>query len=192
MDTYTHIHTHANMYAHIYTHVLTVSLHSLGVRAHNHWLAPSCYTRPVSGCSQRAQAHHLPPFADDDNDAVLFEKIKKGNYDADDPIWEHISVGAKDAVARLLTVDTRKRMSAAQALVHPWIDKGIRYPSAPPQAAAGVICLPLLTSRIRLLPWLLLFPCPTPLPSLLTDSCIALLHARISAQYNQEMKEVGL
>jgi len=25
--------------------------------------------------------------ADDDNDAVLFEKIKKGNYDADDPIW---------------------------------------------------------------------------------------------------------
>lgn len=68
--------------------------------------------------------------ADDDNDAVLFEKIKKGNYDADDPIWEHISVGAKDAVARLLTVDTRKRLTAAQALMHPWIDKGIRTPSS--------------------------------------------------------------
>eukprot|EP00983_Pelagomonas_calceolata_P064999 1148393-Pelagomonas_calceolata.AAC.4 len=74
----------------------------------------------------------------DDNDAVLFEKIKKGNYDADDPIWEHISIGAKDAVARLLTVDTRKRLSATQALAHPWIDKGIRYPSqAPPPSSAG-------------------------------------------------------
>ncbi|KAF5829297.1 kinase-like domain-containing protein [Dunaliella salina] len=77
------------------------------------------------------------PF-DDDNDAVLFEKIKKGNYDADDPIWEHISIGAKDAVARLLTVDTRKRLSAAQALAHPWIDRGIRYPNqAPPPASAS-------------------------------------------------------
>ena len=33
--------------------------------------------------------------ADDGNDAVLFEKIKKGNYDADDPIWENISADAK-------------------------------------------------------------------------------------------------
>jgi hypothetical protein len=33
--------------------------------------------------------------ADDDNDAVLFEKIKKGNYDADDPIWDNISADAK-------------------------------------------------------------------------------------------------
>lgn len=68
---------------------------------------------------------------------MLFEKIKKGHYDADDPIWEHISVGAKDAVARLLTVDTRKRMSANQALMHPWIDKGVRFPSAPQPAPAG-------------------------------------------------------
>lgn len=42
--------------------------------------------------------------ADDDNDAVLFEKIKSGNYDADDPIWENISAEAKDVVAKLLTV----------------------------------------------------------------------------------------
>lgn len=44
---------------------------------------------------------HVP---DDDNDAVLFEKIKSGNYDADDPIWENISDEAKDVVAKLLTV----------------------------------------------------------------------------------------
>jgi len=35
---------------------------------------------------------------------VLFEKIKSGNYDADDPIWENISAQAKDIVAKLLTV----------------------------------------------------------------------------------------
>mmetsp|Transcript_9299 Transcript_9299/g.19867 ORF Transcript_9299/g.19867 Transcript_9299/m.19867 type:complete len:358 (+) Transcript_9299:60-1133(+) len=60
------------------------------------------------------------PF-DDDNDAVLFEKIKKGNYDADDPIWENISADAKDIVAKLLTVDSGKRLTAEQALQHPWV-----------------------------------------------------------------------
>lgn len=60
------------------------------------------------------------PF-DDDNDAVLFEKIKKGNYDAEDPIWDGISPDAKDIVAKLLTVDASKRLSAQQALQHPWV-----------------------------------------------------------------------
>ena len=36
--------------------------------------------------------------ADDENDAVLFEKIKKGEYDADDPIWDNVSLPAKDLV----------------------------------------------------------------------------------------------
>lgn len=39
--------------------------------------------------------------ADDENDAVLFEKIKKGEYDADDPIWDSVSVPAKDLVVSL-------------------------------------------------------------------------------------------
>lgn len=60
------------------------------------------------------------PF-DDDNDAVLFEKIKSGNYDADDPIWDNISPEAKDIVAKLLTVDSGKRLTAEQALQHPWV-----------------------------------------------------------------------
>lgn len=36
--------------------------------------------------------------ADDENDAILFEKIKLGEYDADDPIWDHVSDSAKDLV----------------------------------------------------------------------------------------------
>ena len=59
--------------------------------------------------------------SDDDNDAVLFEKIKKGNYDADDPIWENISPDAKDIVAKLLTVDSAARLTAEEALGHRWV-----------------------------------------------------------------------
>lgn len=59
--------------------------------------------------------------ADDDNDAVLFEKIKSGEYDADDPVWDHVSDDAKDLVARLLVVDASRRLSAGQALAHPWL-----------------------------------------------------------------------
>jgi hypothetical protein len=43
---------------------------------------------------------------------VLFEKIKSGNYDADDPIWENISDEAKDVVAKLLTVRAAARARA--------------------------------------------------------------------------------
>lgn len=57
--------------------------------------------------------------ADDDNDAVLFEKIKKGNYDADDPIWDNISVEAKTLVAQLLTVDTGVLLNL-NVSIFPW------------------------------------------------------------------------
>jgi len=40
-------------------------------------------------CPEQRSAHRLP--ADDDVDAVLFEKIRSGEYDADDPIWDSIS-----------------------------------------------------------------------------------------------------
>lgn len=62
------------------------------------------------------------PF-DDDNDHVLFEKIKAGKYDDDDPIWENISSEAKDLCFSLLTVDVAKRPTAAEALNHPWLAK---------------------------------------------------------------------
>ncbi len=77
----------------------------------------------------------LVRFADDDNDAVLFEKIKKGNYDADDPIWENISPEAKDVVAKLLTVDSDKRLTAEEALGHPWVQG--KTPTTVDEGGAG-------------------------------------------------------
>lgn len=82
---------------------------------------PHVWPRTQCMASAHPHPHPPPPPTDDDNDAVLFEKIKKGNYDADDPIWENISPEAKDVVAKLLTVDSGKRLTAEQAMHHPWV-----------------------------------------------------------------------
>lgn len=39
------------------------------------------------------------PF-DDDNDAVLYQKIRTGALDMKDPAWEAVSPGSKDFVVR--------------------------------------------------------------------------------------------
>ena len=39
------------------------------------------------------------PF-DDDNAAVLYQKIRRGELDMDDPVWEIVSPGSKDFVVR--------------------------------------------------------------------------------------------
>ena len=40
--------------------------------------------------------------ADDDVDAVLFEKIRSGEYDADDPIWDNISEQVRPCAQRYI------------------------------------------------------------------------------------------
>eukprot|EP00873_Tetraselmis_striata_P001178 jgi/Tetstr1/421442/TSEL_012391.t1 len=75
------------------------------------------------------------PF-DDDNDVALFDKIKKGLYDIDDPVWDEVTDAAKDLVGRLLTVDVGKRLSAREALNHPWLKlAGSGAPGHPLRAA---------------------------------------------------------
>jgi len=60
------------------------------------------------------------PF-DIEDEQVLFQKIRSGEYSMDDYLWDHISSEAKDCVQRLLTVDTTARMTVNEALKHPWI-----------------------------------------------------------------------
>jgi serine/threonine protein kinase len=62
----------------------------------------------------------FPPFFDEDN-LVLFEKIKRGKYEFPSPSWDGISEEAKDIVRNLLVVDPSKRMTCEQLLKHPWI-----------------------------------------------------------------------
>ncbi len=53
----------------------------------------------------------------------LIEKIKKAEYDFNDPVWRGISNSAKDLVCRLLNPEPVKRATAHEALAHSWFSK---------------------------------------------------------------------
>eukprot|EP00976_Prorocentrum_cordatum_P051551 1040838-Prorocentrum_minimum.AAC.1 len=61
-----------------------------------------------------------PPFYDE-NEPMLFRKIQKAHFEFDDPVWEEVSDQAKNLIAQLLTADPRTRLTATQALAHPWV-----------------------------------------------------------------------
>ena len=48
-------------------------------------------------------------------------KIKRGIYEFHPEYWSKVSEEAKDFVTRLLTVDMNTRMTAEEALLHPWV-----------------------------------------------------------------------
>ncbi|XP_073128683.1 CDPK-related kinase 5-like isoform X2 [Henckelia pumila] len=51
----------------------------------------------------------------------IFRAVVKAEPTYDEPPWPTLSSEAKDFVKRLLNKDPRKRMTAAQAMCHPWI-----------------------------------------------------------------------
>lgn len=51
----------------------------------------------------------------------IFDKIRGGRFAYPRRAAESVSEEAKDFIDRLLVVDPRKRMTAKQALFHPWI-----------------------------------------------------------------------
>ncbi|KHN47935.1 CDPK-related protein kinase [Glycine soja] len=60
----------------------------------------------------------------------IFRAVLKADPSFDEPPWPSLSDEAKDFVKRLLNKDPRKRMTAAQALGHPWIKnyKDVKVP----------------------------------------------------------------
>jgi len=60
-----------------------------------------------------------PPFYDE-KQANLYRKIKKGEYEFDPEYWDAVSSDAKDLISKMLVVNPAKRLTAAQALRHPW------------------------------------------------------------------------
>ncbi|CAB4287457.1 unnamed protein product [Prunus armeniaca] len=51
----------------------------------------------------------------------IFRAVLKADPSFDEPPWPSLSAEARDFVKRLLNKDPRKRMTAAQALSHPWL-----------------------------------------------------------------------
>ncbi|CDQ68171.1 unnamed protein product [Oncorhynchus mykiss] len=60
------------------------------------------------------------PF-EDDNRMRLYRQILKGKYSFSGEPWPSVSNLAKDFIDRVLTVDPSERLTAGQALKHPWI-----------------------------------------------------------------------
>uniref|UniRef100_A0A8C4RRW6 Si:ch211-27e6.1 n=1 Tax=Erpetoichthys calabaricus TaxID=27687 RepID=A0A8C4RRW6_ERPCA len=60
------------------------------------------------------------PF-EEENRTRLYRMILKGRYSFAGEPWPNVSNLAKDFITRLLTIDPNDRMTASQALKHPWI-----------------------------------------------------------------------
>ena len=60
-----------------------------------------------------------PPFGgQDDND--IMERVATGVYDLESPPFDKLSASALDLIRKLLNMDVKQRISAEQALNHPW------------------------------------------------------------------------
>eukprot|EP00475_Leptophrys_vorax_P030938 TRINITY_DN4668_c0_g2_i1.p1 TRINITY_DN4668_c0_g2~~TRINITY_DN4668_c0_g2_i1.p1 ORF type:complete len:487 (-),score=78.41 TRINITY_DN4668_c0_g2_i1:262-1722(-) len=70
-----------------------------------------------------------PPFYGS-TEKQIFNAVLKGNPDLTSEPWPHVSDSAKDLIKRMLTLDPTKRISAADALRHPWVasDKASEKP----------------------------------------------------------------
>ncbi|XP_032805955.1 calcium/calmodulin-dependent protein kinase type II delta chain isoform X40 [Petromyzon marinus] len=61
-----------------------------------------------------------PPFWDEDQHK-LYQQIKAGAYDFPSPEWDTVTAEAKNLINQMLTINPAKRITAAEALKHPWI-----------------------------------------------------------------------
>ena len=71
-----------------------------------------------------------PPF-DGNDDREIVKSVKIGNYTMSGPEWKNISKEAVDMIKKMLTYDPNNRISAEDALNHPWIKKKVLEPSDP-------------------------------------------------------------
>jgi len=69
-----------------------------------------------------------PPFWDDDQNR-LYEQIKAGNYEFPSPEWDTVTNEAKDLIRKLLKTNQLERITATDALRHPWISQSERIAS---------------------------------------------------------------
>ncbi|XP_072881731.1 calcium/calmodulin-dependent protein kinase type II subunit gamma isoform X3 [Hemitrygon akajei] len=61
-----------------------------------------------------------PPFWDEDQHK-LYQQIKAGAYDFPSPEWDTVTPEAKNLINQMLTINPAKRITAAEALKHPWV-----------------------------------------------------------------------
>uniref|UniRef100_A0A4W5PKW3 calcium/calmodulin-dependent protein kinase n=1 Tax=Hucho hucho TaxID=62062 RepID=A0A4W5PKW3_9TELE len=63
-----------------------------------------------------------PPFWDEDQHK-LYQQIKAGAYDFPSPEWDSVTPEAKNLINQMLTINPAKRITAQEALKHPWVSQ---------------------------------------------------------------------
>lgn len=66
----------------------------------------------------------VPPF--NGTDRQIIERVKVGSWEFKGEVWTSISPEAKDLVSRLMQTDVKKRLTAVEALQHPWLQQKVR------------------------------------------------------------------
>lgn len=69
----------------------------------------------------------VPPFWHE-TEAGIFDAVRKGQFDTTSPPWNKISKGAKELVHGLLNSNPKTRLTAQEALRHPWLREGGEAP----------------------------------------------------------------
>ncbi len=63
-----------------------------------------------------------PPFYEE-NQAQLFDKIKRADYEFHREFWDSISEDAKDLIRRCICLNPKERLTSKQAIAHKWLQK---------------------------------------------------------------------
>ena len=66
---------------------------------------------------------YLPFQGDNRND--VFYKIQNAKFHFDHKEFQDVSDEVKDLIRKLLVVDPKRRLSAGDAMVHPWFTKAV-------------------------------------------------------------------
>ncbi|OXB54538.1 hypothetical protein ASZ78_002609 [Callipepla squamata] len=61
------------------------------------------------------------PFEDERGERYMYERTLKCEYEFLSPWWDEVSLNAKDLVKNLIVLDPKERLTAVQALRHPWV-----------------------------------------------------------------------
>jgi len=72
------------------------------------------------GCIAYVLLSGYHPFSED-TDTPLYIQIVTGQWEFHQGVWDYISDDAKDFISELLVLDPEERMTAREALRHPWI-----------------------------------------------------------------------
>lgn len=104
------------------------------------WSAGVCLFVLLSG---------FPPFTGFDNQEIL-KKVATGRYTFSSPEWDEVSFEAKDLISQMMNPNPHERISAAEALSHPWINFANRKPVIETHARQVVASLRTFKAGLRL------------------------------------------